>query len=183
MLSPRILHFSKFQVFWDCSEVAGCKGLPQGIPRIASGSARLDQRWRRQLQSGKSLKARSRVGVEDESIEPQYRFRGRDEMEGVYRVRNHEGCDIQFETEGQKTKNKDGVEAYADTPPKLAGGEIGVIAIKGYLKKGLLLRDQQTYRWKLSPVRDYIAKCTVRSSGEGDGTVSDDMVLPEAFPD
>lgn len=215
--------------------MSGCEDSPQGIPRIASGSARLDSRWRRQLQSGKPLKDPSRVGVEDESIEslwhnavriysrcalsnmsdklmaiwsvaklvrdalqedygagfwtnrleeqlawkvvdctktdgsaskriiseqlsswslasvdgmiePQYRFRGRDEMERVYRVKNHEGSDIQFETEGQKTKNKDGIEAYADTPPKLAGGEIGVIAIKGYLKEGYLLRDEQTYR-------------------------------------
>ena len=37
ILSPRVLHFSKHQMFWECLELRACETFPSGIPRHKDG--------------------------------------------------------------------------------------------------------------------------------------------------
>lgn len=46
MLAPRILHFCRSQVFWDCATASACETFPEGLPAQLDGSARIDRRWR-----------------------------------------------------------------------------------------------------------------------------------------
>ncbi|KAK0743569.1 heterokaryon incompatibility protein-domain-containing protein [Schizothecium vesticola] len=49
MLSPRILHYSAKQVFWDCAEKTACESLPAGLPLPLDASAEVDRQWREHL--------------------------------------------------------------------------------------------------------------------------------------
>lgn len=69
MLSPRILHFSKNQVFWECSTISACEGLPDGLPPLSNVTAVKDRHWRSCLQLGFSLPDRPLAGEDDESME------------------------------------------------------------------------------------------------------------------
>jgi hypothetical protein len=50
MLAPRILHFAKNQVFWDCPSLSACEALPAGLPRPMDTAAGPDRHWRGRLQ-------------------------------------------------------------------------------------------------------------------------------------
>lgn len=50
MLAPRILHFAKNQVFWDCPSLSACEALPSGLPRPMDTAAGPDRHWRGRLQ-------------------------------------------------------------------------------------------------------------------------------------
>ncbi|KAF1840464.1 tol protein [Cucurbitaria berberidis CBS 394.84] len=50
MLSPRILHFAKSQVFWDCPSLSACETLPAGLPQPMDSAAGPDRHWRGRLQ-------------------------------------------------------------------------------------------------------------------------------------
>lgn len=63
MLSPRVLHFSGNQVFWECCSTSACESLPSGIPRLSNVKAITNRRWRLQLLDGPL------AGEKDESIE------------------------------------------------------------------------------------------------------------------
>ncbi|CAN9115240.1 unnamed protein product [Alternaria alternata] len=65
MLSPRIIHFTRSQVFWDCSTVSACETLPDGLPFPLSAIATTDRRWRGRLQRKNSEQDRSNLAVED----------------------------------------------------------------------------------------------------------------------
>lgn len=69
MLSPRILHFSKSQVFWECSTTSACEGLPDGLPALSNATAVKDRHWRTRLQLGFSLHQQPLAGEDDESME------------------------------------------------------------------------------------------------------------------
>jgi len=49
MLSPRILHYSAKQLFWDCAEKTACESLPAGLPLPLDTSAEVDRQWRERL--------------------------------------------------------------------------------------------------------------------------------------
>jgi hypothetical protein len=50
MLSPRILHFAKKQIFWDCSTLSACEALPAGLPHALDTISATDRQWRGRLQ-------------------------------------------------------------------------------------------------------------------------------------
>ena len=65
MLSPRIIHFTHSQVFWDCSTVSACESLPDGLPFALSAIATTDRRWRGRLQRKNSGQESPDLTVED----------------------------------------------------------------------------------------------------------------------
>jgi len=68
MLAPRILHFSKHQVFWDCTEMSACETLPAGLPLPLDQQSSIDRHWRGRLQEsarGTTLLS----GVNDDSLD------------------------------------------------------------------------------------------------------------------
>lgn len=50
MLAPRILHFARRQIFWDCPSMSACESLPAGLPQPMDGAAGPDRHWRGRLQ-------------------------------------------------------------------------------------------------------------------------------------
>jgi hypothetical protein len=50
MLAPRMIHFARNQIFWDCATMSACEALPAGLPRQLDSLADVDRRWRRWLQ-------------------------------------------------------------------------------------------------------------------------------------
>lgn len=50
MLSPRMLHFTAHQIFWDCATVSACEAFPSSIPQQLDFAAAVDRRWRNKLQ-------------------------------------------------------------------------------------------------------------------------------------
>lgn len=54
MLAPRILHFARNQVFWDCPSLSACEALPAGLPRPMDNAAGPDRHWRGRLQIEKA---------------------------------------------------------------------------------------------------------------------------------
>jgi hypothetical protein len=53
MLAPRILHFGREQVWWQCTSLSACESFPKGLPLpLNSMAARQDLLWRRGLHEG-----------------------------------------------------------------------------------------------------------------------------------
>lgn len=50
MLAPRILHFARNQIFWDCPSLSACETFPAGLPRAMDTAAGPDRHWRGRLQ-------------------------------------------------------------------------------------------------------------------------------------
>ncbi|KAI9657706.1 MAG: hypothetical protein M1821_002882 [Bathelium mastoideum] len=69
MLAPRLLHFAKHQVFWDCATVSACETFPLGLPEQLDDIAGTDRRWRSSLQDPSSLRQQLSVGKADYSLE------------------------------------------------------------------------------------------------------------------
>jgi len=72
MLAPRILHFSKQQIFWDCTEMSACETLPAGLPLPLDQQSASDRHWRGRLQEstrGTTLLS----GVNDDSLDDLWR--------------------------------------------------------------------------------------------------------------
>jgi hypothetical protein len=69
MLSPRLLHFAKKQIFWDCGTVSACEGHPSGLPEVVDDTAATDRHWRGRLQYRSRNKDSVVVGPNDDSIE------------------------------------------------------------------------------------------------------------------
>lgn len=89
MLSPRIIHFTRSQVFWDCSTISACETLPDGLPFAISARATTDRRWRSRLQRKDSNQvATSKVTVED-SLETFWKTA----------VLNYTACDLTNQTD------------------------------------------------------------------------------------
>jgi hypothetical protein len=77
MLAPRILHFSKHQIFWDCTEMSACETLPAGLPLSLDQQSARDRHWRARLQeSARGTKLLS--GVNDDSLDDLWRSTVRD---------------------------------------------------------------------------------------------------------
>ncbi|KAF1954420.1 HET-domain-containing protein [Byssothecium circinans] len=69
MLSPRALHFSQHQIFWDCTEISACETLPNGIPSPIDQTASMDRSWRGRLFESGTSKWTAVSGVNDQSTE------------------------------------------------------------------------------------------------------------------
>jgi hypothetical protein len=69
MLSPRLLHFAKKQIFWDCATLSACEGYPGGLPFVVDSTARTDRHWRGRLQQRSRDQKSLVVGANDDSIE------------------------------------------------------------------------------------------------------------------
>ena len=81
MLSPRILHFSSHQIFWDCATKSACEAIPGGLPLPLDGFAATERHWRDRLSLTKEkiktpatptvslTRARTFVGPADDSLE------------------------------------------------------------------------------------------------------------------
>lgn len=72
MLSPRILHFAKKQVFWDCSTLSACEALPEGLPHTLDTISSTDRHWRGRIQITSSTETDEKaplVGPNDDSLE------------------------------------------------------------------------------------------------------------------
>lgn len=39
LLSPRLVHFSDHQIFWECAELEACESFPRGFPRLLRETA------------------------------------------------------------------------------------------------------------------------------------------------
>lgn len=69
MLAPRILHFSKHQIFWDCAEMSACESLPERLPFPLDCLASTDRHWRGRLQETSAENPFSLSAVNDDSID------------------------------------------------------------------------------------------------------------------
>jgi hypothetical protein len=69
MLSPRIIHFTRDQVFWDCSTFSASETLPNGLPPALDDSASTDRHWRGRLQESSSLAHSPLSGPNNDSLE------------------------------------------------------------------------------------------------------------------
>jgi hypothetical protein len=69
MLSPRILHFSRNQIFWDCGMISACETFPSGLPLALDDAASNDRHWRGRLQESSSLAHPPISGIIDNSVE------------------------------------------------------------------------------------------------------------------
>lgn len=49
MLSPRLLHFARDQIFWECASVSACETLPSGLPMPLDTTSAMDRHWRGRL--------------------------------------------------------------------------------------------------------------------------------------
>jgi hypothetical protein len=69
MLSPRLLHFAKKQIFWDCATLSACEAYPSGLPLAVDSTAATDRHWRGRLQQRSRDQKSLVVGANDDSIE------------------------------------------------------------------------------------------------------------------
>ncbi|KAI1878449.1 uncharacterized protein JN550_000631 [Neoarthrinium moseri] len=67
MLSPRMIHFTANQVFWDCASMSACEVFPAGLPESLDAAAAPDRHWRERLQIAQEKK--ELTGTADDSIE------------------------------------------------------------------------------------------------------------------
>lgn len=68
MLSPRILHFTRKQVFWDCPSLSACETLPAGLPQPMDNAAGPDRHWRGRLQEPED-NPEPMAGANDQSMD------------------------------------------------------------------------------------------------------------------
>ena len=59
MLSPRVLHFGKHQVFWQCLDTMACESAPKGLPLLVGNKIEDELEWRRLAHRPNSAEARS----------------------------------------------------------------------------------------------------------------------------
>ena len=53
MLSPRILHYTKDQIFWQCLSLTACESAPQGLPGSVNQISRIELNWRSAFHNGR----------------------------------------------------------------------------------------------------------------------------------
>lgn len=75
LLSPRLLHFTASQIFWDCAGASASEAFPAGLPApldaAAASSSATDRHWRARLQDGALL--RPLAGRADDSVDAFWR--------------------------------------------------------------------------------------------------------------
>lgn len=68
MLAPRILHFARNQIFWDCGTISACEAIPCGLPQPLDTIAATDRHWRGRLQETTSLGKSPFSGANGDSV-------------------------------------------------------------------------------------------------------------------
>lgn len=106
MLSPRILHFSHKQIFWECSSISACETLPSGLPQPIDTMTSMDRNWRLRLQKITAINRDSIAGDADVSLDQFWK----------QAVRSYTKCDL--------TKQSDKVLAIFGIA-KLVGDDLG----------------------------------------------------------
>ncbi len=91
MLSPRILHFTQHQIFWDCSKLSACEVFPDGLPFPLDRKASTDRHWRSRLEQN-PLSPQALSGAKDN--ESSYTF-------WMSAVENYTDCNLT--NQGDKT--------------------------------------------------------------------------------
>jgi hypothetical protein len=91
ILSPRILHFTKHQIFWDCGTLSACEVFPNGLPFPLDHKASTDRHWRGRL-VGSTVSSNALTGVNDN--ESSYTF-------WMSAVQNYTECNLT--SQGDKT--------------------------------------------------------------------------------
>ncbi|KAI4950160.1 hypothetical protein J4E91_004816 [Alternaria rosae] len=91
ILSPRILHFTKHQIFWDCGTLSACEVFPKGLPFPLDHKASTDRHWRGRL-ANTTVSSNALIGVNDN--ESSYTF-------WMSAVQNYTECDLT--NQGDKT--------------------------------------------------------------------------------
>jgi hypothetical protein len=91
ILSPRILHFTKHQVFWDCGSLSACEVFPTGLPFPLDHKASTDRHWRGRLTQNQ-ISSQSLSGANDN--ESSYTF-------WTSAVENYANCNLT--NQGDKT--------------------------------------------------------------------------------
>ncbi|KAI4607033.1 hypothetical protein J4E83_009788 [Alternaria metachromatica] len=84
ILSPRILHFTKQQIFWDCGTLSACEVFPKGLPFPLDHKASTDRHWRGRLAKS-TVSSNALIGVNDN--ESSYTF-------WMSAVQNYTECDL-----------------------------------------------------------------------------------------
>ncbi|KAH6638301.1 heterokaryon incompatibility protein-domain-containing protein [Boeremia exigua] len=82
MLSPRILHFTRGQVFWDCPSLSACESLPAGLPKPMDKTSKPDRHWRGRLQEPEG--SRDLAGPNDQPLSVYWQSA----------VRNYTSCNL-----------------------------------------------------------------------------------------
>lgn len=88
MLSPRLLHFSRDQIFWDCATTTACETLLSGLPRPLDLRAATDRHWRERLQES-TLLVQPLAGSANDSLESFWKTA----------VRTYSRCDLTNQTD------------------------------------------------------------------------------------
>ncbi|KAI4711003.1 hypothetical protein J4E89_004593 [Alternaria sp. Ai002NY15] len=91
ILSPRILHFTKHQIFWDCGTLSACEVFPKGLPFPLDHKASTDRHWRGRLAKS-TVSSNALIGVNDN--ESSYTF-------WLSAVQNYTECELT--NQGDKT--------------------------------------------------------------------------------
>ncbi|KAI4909280.1 hypothetical protein J4E90_007977 [Alternaria incomplexa] len=91
ILSPRILHFTKHQIFWDCGTLSACEVFPKGLPFPLDHKASTDRHWRGRLAKS-TISSNALIGVNDN--ESSYTF-------WMSAVQNYTECELT--NQGDKT--------------------------------------------------------------------------------
>ncbi|RMZ72069.1 arginase [Pyrenophora seminiperda CCB06] len=84
ILSPRLLHFTKHQIFWDCGTLSACEVFPTGLPFPLDHKASTDRHWRGRLVKS-TVSSNALTGVNDN--ESSYTF-------WTSAVQNYTECDL-----------------------------------------------------------------------------------------
>ncbi|GME24187.1 hypothetical protein GTA08_BOTSDO09317 [Neofusicoccum parvum] len=69
LLSPRLLHFTAAQIFWDCGSASACEAFPAGLPAPLDQAAATDRHWRARLRDAAPALLRPLAGPADDSLE------------------------------------------------------------------------------------------------------------------
>lgn len=125
MLAPRILHFTKHQIFWDCASLSACETIPSGLPQPLDDEAETDRHWRLRLQTSESLRHRPLYGSADNSLEHFWRAS----------VRKYTSCDLTMP--GDKLK---AIWGIAKLVRNALQEEYGAGLWEGYLEEQLAWR-------------------------------------------
>ncbi|KAK7985778.1 hypothetical protein PG996_004982 [Apiospora saccharicola] len=70
LLSPRLLHFSRGQIFWDCATLSASEAIPAGLPAVLDeGQTATDRHWRERLQVSAAAPMGRIIGTADDSLQ------------------------------------------------------------------------------------------------------------------
>lgn len=88
MLSPRILHYTKNQIFWQCLSLNACESAPAGLPESVNQISETELKWRSALHRGKMEGDKHLSDTERADLQLDVSWK--------VAVRNYSGCNLSF---------------------------------------------------------------------------------------